>query len=142
MDFNFYFWLDAFTKYLNGESDTPPAPPPQKAQQPNPAALSPAPKPAEPQKPPITPDNVTLKPEDIYMIPRQPEGGWQDPEPVERVILTKEEALAQGWRFCLKKAKITHYCGTEKDILGKKPLPPSGSRRFCLKLPGLFRMMK
>ena len=65
MDFNFYFWLDAFTKYLNGESDTPPAPPPQKAQQPNPAALSSAPKLAEPQKPTITPDNVTLIPEDI-----------------------------------------------------------------------------
>ena len=31
---------------------------------------------------------------------------------------------------------------TWEDILGKKPLPPSGSRRFCMKLPGIFRMMK
>ena len=23
MEFNFYFWLDAFTKYMNGQSDTP-----------------------------------------------------------------------------------------------------------------------
>lgn len=131
MDYNFSFWLDAFTKYLNGQSDTPPVPPPQKLQQQNRKAEQPANIP----KPAIAPDNDTLRPEDIYMIPSQPEGGWQEPEPVGRIILTKEEALAQGWRFCLKRAKITHYRGTEKDIIvpaqiGKRTIREIGVAAF------------
>ena len=54
------------------------------------------------------------------MFPSLPDGGWQDPEPVTRITLTTEEALAQGWRFRAKspkRAKITHYRGNEKDIV-------------------------
>lgn len=61
MDFNFYFWLDAFTKYLNGQSDTPPVPPTAaNVQQPAPQKQK-AEKSAKPPQPPLTADNVTLK---------------------------------------------------------------------------------
>ena len=115
MSFNFDFWLQAFVRFVNGQCETPPVPPPH-MRQPEP------PKPAEPkpQMPPISPDNNTIKPEDIYIIPRLQDGGWHDPEPVKRITLTKEEAIAQGWRFRIKskdRAKITHYLGMEKDIV-------------------------
>ncbi|MBP0975368.1 MAG: leucine-rich repeat protein, partial [Oscillospiraceae bacterium] len=120
MDFNFYFWLDAFTKYLNGQSDTPPVPPTAANVQQPALQKQKAEKFAKPPKPPLTEDNVTLKREDIYMFPSLPDGGWQDPEPVERITLTREEALAQGWRFRVKsskRAKITHYRGNEMNIV-------------------------
>ncbi|MBR3045252.1 MAG: leucine-rich repeat protein [Oscillospiraceae bacterium] len=136
MDFSFYAWLEAFSDFLNGLRDTPPVPPTQpvsqaqNVQQPKPAAapqtakpLSPernTAQPVKPPKPPAAQDQITLRSECVYIIPRLPEGGWQDPEPVPRIALTAEEALAQGWRFCVKKAgriKITHYRGAEKNIV-------------------------
>ena len=120
MDFNFDFWLQAFVRFVTGQCDTPPVPPPHMRPKEPPKPQPAAPKQEPPQTPPIAPDNDTLKPEDIYMIPRLPENGWKDPEPVERIILTKEEALAQGWRFRTKgarRAKITHYRGDAKDVV-------------------------
>ena len=81
MDFNFDFWLQAFVRFVTGQCDTPPVPPPHMRPKEPPKPQPAAPKQEPPQTPPIAPDNDTLKPEDIYMIPRLPENG-ENPLPL------------------------------------------------------------
>lgn len=107
MGFNFNYWLEAFTQYLNGQSHVPPVPPPQMQQNK-----------ASPQQ--NQPNSST---EEIYFLKKY----WQKPEYTARITLTEEEAFQKGWRFRRKnekRAKITHYYGNEPEIIVPSQIGP------------------
>ena len=84
----------------------------------SPKTEEPVPPTIKPVAPPPQPDPLHEQtvPKGIYV----PKYGSSDNPNVPHVILNEQEAIAQGWRFkrkSRKRARLTQYCGTERDII-------------------------